>query len=62
MILLYHVLPFEGAALKLITDTIKTEFMVNCGVVHWDAKLMEDIAGHEKFERLPILISQREGV
>lgn len=52
----------RAANRTLIAETLKKEFKVKFGVVHWDAKLMDDLAGYEKFQRLPIIISQREGV
>lgn len=29
--------------------------------MHWDGKLMEDLAGHEKVERMPVIVSQKSG-
>lgn len=47
---------------KSFTDALKKGYKATFGVVHWDTKIMEDIAGHEKVDRMPVLVSQKSGV
>lgn len=35
---------------------------MNNGILHWDGKMLPDITGNEKVERLPVLVSQKTGV
>lgn len=43
---------------KKIAEDIKQSFSVGTPLtVHWDGKIMEDLTGNEKTERLPILVS-----
>lgn len=34
---------------------------MTCGIVHWDGKLLPEITGNEKVERLPIIVAQMDG-
>lgn len=44
----------------MISARLKDEFQADAAlVVHWDGKLLRDLTGTEKFDRLPILVSGR---
>lgn len=41
-----------------ISKNLKEEFHTNCSlVVHWDGKLLPDLTGIEKVDRLPVIVS-----
>lgn len=44
----------------MISARLKDEFQADVAlVIHWDGKLLRDLTGTEKFDRLPILVSGR---
>ncbi|KAE8741806.1 hypothetical protein FOCC_FOCC012668 [Frankliniella occidentalis] len=45
----------EGA--KLDADLVNTDIVGDIGALHWDGKLLPDVDGGEKVDRLPVLLT-----
>lgn len=41
-----------------IAENIKTTFCLNSpAIIHWDGKLLPNITGHERVDRLPVIVT-----